>query len=56
MLSLEWRANLIRWQISRYWGKPNTDLDLAEYDRWIESELADLALWTGHYSGILGVP
>jgi endoglucanase len=42
VLGQEWRANLIRWQITRNWGKPNTDLDLAEYDRWIESELADL--------------
>ncbi|MBN2507760.1 MAG: cellulase family glycosylhydrolase [Verrucomicrobia bacterium] len=42
VLGREWRANLIRWQITRNWGKPNTDLDLAEYDRWIDSELADL--------------
>ncbi|MBI4658545.1 MAG: cellulase family glycosylhydrolase [Verrucomicrobia bacterium] len=42
VLGVEWRANLIRWQITRNWGKPNTDLDLADYDRWIESELADL--------------
>ncbi|MEK7678375.1 MAG: cellulase family glycosylhydrolase [Verrucomicrobiota bacterium] len=42
VLGQEWHANLIRWQFTRNWGKPNTDLDLAEYDRWIESELADL--------------
>ncbi|MBI5383158.1 MAG: cellulase family glycosylhydrolase [Verrucomicrobia bacterium] len=41
VLGQDWGANLIRWQITRNWGKPNTDLDLAEYDRWIESELAD---------------
>ena len=43
-LGAEWNANLIRWQITRNWGKAGTDRDLAEYDRWLDAELADLDL------------
>ncbi len=42
VLGQEWNANLIRWQITRNWGKANTDRDLAEYDRWLDGKLADL--------------
>jgi endoglucanase len=41
-LGSEWGANLIRWQITRNWGKAGTDRDPAEYDRWLDTELADL--------------
>jgi hypothetical protein len=39
---MEWHANVIRWQITRNWGRAGTDRDLAEYDRWLDSELEDL--------------
>lgn len=42
VLGQEWNANLIRWQMTRRWGVPNTDRDLDEYDQWIGSELDDL--------------
>ncbi len=42
VLGEEWKANLIRWQIVRNWGKPGTDRDLAEYDRWIDGKLDEL--------------
>ncbi len=42
VLGLEWNANVIRWQMTRNWGRAGTDRDLAEYDRWLESELEDL--------------
>lgn len=42
VLGQEWKANLIRWQMTRNWGKAGTERDLAEYDRWIDAELADL--------------
>jgi endoglucanase len=42
VLGQDWKANLIRWQIQRNWGKPGTDRDLAEYDRWIDSKLDEL--------------
>ncbi|MBI4978142.1 MAG: cellulase family glycosylhydrolase [Spirochaetes bacterium] len=38
----EWNANLVRYQMTRKWGAANTDLDLAEYDAWIEEEMTDL--------------
>ena len=41
-LGTEWKANVIRWQLTRNWGKPGTDRDLAEYDQWMEGKLADL--------------
>lgn len=42
VLGQEWRANVIRWQMTRYWGQIGTDRDLAEYDQWLAGELADL--------------
>ena len=36
VLGTEWNANLIRWQITRNWGKAGTDRDLADYDRWFD--------------------
>lgn len=39
----EWNVNLIRWQLTRFWGKAGTDTDLAEYDAWINGKLDDLA-------------
>jgi len=42
VLGIEWNANVIRWQITRNWGRAGTDRDLADYDRWIASELDDL--------------
>jgi endoglucanase len=44
VLGQDWHANLIRWQITRNWGKAGTDRDLEEYDRWFAAELADLDL------------
>lgn len=38
----QWNVNVVRWQMTRHWGQANTDMDLAEYDKWIDSELADL--------------
>ena len=37
-----WNANLIRFQITRNWGKDNRELDLAEYDKWLNGRLDDL--------------
>ncbi len=37
-----WGANLVRAQITRNWGKINTELDLAEYNQWLEQRLKDL--------------
>ena len=42
VLGKEWKANVIRWQITRNWGNAGTDRDLAEYDRWLDAELDDL--------------
>ncbi len=42
VLGVEWNANVIRWQMTRNWGRSGTDRDLADYDRWLESELRDL--------------
>jgi endoglucanase len=41
-LGEEWRANVIRWQMTRNWGRVGTDRDLDEYDRWLDGELDDL--------------
>lgn len=35
-------VNAVRWQIGRNWGTTGGDRDLAEYDRWIADEMADL--------------
>jgi len=42
VLGLEWNANVIRWQITRNWGRPGTDRDLAEYDQWLDGRLDEL--------------
>ncbi|MCF7734251.1 MAG: glycoside hydrolase family 5 protein [Akkermansiaceae bacterium] len=42
VLGTEWKANVIRWQLTRNWGKAGTDRDLAEYDRWLDAKLAAL--------------
>ena len=42
VLGMEWNANVIRWQITRNWGRVGTDRNLAEYDRWLDSKLEDL--------------
>lgn len=39
----EWNVNLIRYQIMRNWGKVGSDVDLDEYDRWINGKLDHLA-------------
>ena len=41
-LGLEWKANLIRWQITRNWAQEGTDRDLAEYDKWLSGRLDEL--------------
>jgi len=42
VLGQEWNANLIRWQMTRLWGKANVGRDLGDYDKWIDEEIADL--------------
>jgi len=42
VLGMEWKANVIRWQITRNWGRVGTERDLPEYDRWFAAELDDL--------------
>ena len=37
-----WNVKLVRAQITRAWGKANTDRDLAEYDRWLDGKLDHL--------------
>lgn len=37
-----WNVKLIRAQITRDWGKADTDRDLAEYDRWLDGKLDHL--------------
>lgn len=39
----KWNVNVIRWQMTRAWGKANTDTDLAEYDQWLNGKLDELA-------------
>lgn len=34
-----WKANLIRWQISRNYKRPGKNRDIADYDKWIDSEI-----------------
>lgn len=38
----KWNVNLIRAQLSRNWGQVGTELDLEEYDRWLNGKLDDL--------------
>jgi len=42
VLGEEWKANVIRWQINRHWGRAGTDRDLADYDRWFNDKLNEL--------------
>lgn len=42
VLGTEWKANVIRWQMTRNWGRPGTDRDLDEYDRWFDGKLDEL--------------
>ncbi len=42
VLGMEWKANVIRWQMTRNWGRAGTERDLADYDRWLAEELTDL--------------
>ncbi len=37
-----WNVNLIRWQINRNFGTAGTELDLEEYDKWIDSKMVEL--------------
>ena len=37
-----WGANVIRWQLVRNWGKQNSDRELEEYRRWIDSKIEEL--------------
>ena len=39
----EWNVNLVRFQLMRNWGRLGTELDLADYDRWINARLDRLA-------------
>jgi len=38
-LAKNWGGNLIRFQINRNWHKANDNRDLAEYNRWVDSQL-----------------
>lgn len=38
----EWNANVIRWQLTRHAPRGETSFTLADYDAWLESELAKL--------------
>lgn len=42
VLGTEWKANVIRWQITRNWGRAGTDRDLDEYDRWLAGRLDEM--------------
>jgi len=42
VLGMDWKANVIRWQITRNWGRAGTDRDLEEYDRWFGGKLDEL--------------
>lgn len=42
LLGEQWNANVIRWQMTRNWGRAGTDRDLEEYDKWMDGELRDL--------------
>ncbi|MCK6490848.1 MAG: glycoside hydrolase family 5 protein [Planctomycetes bacterium] len=37
-------VNAVRWQIGRNWGKTGGERDLAEYDKWLDGRLDELAL------------
>jgi hypothetical protein len=42
VLGQEWKANVIRWQLTRNWGSAGTDRDLVEYDKWLFGRLDEL--------------
>jgi hypothetical protein len=42
VLGQDWKANLIRWQMTTRWGEKNGDRDLAQYDAWLDGKLAEL--------------
>lgn len=37
-----WDVNLVRVQLTRNWNQANTDLDLGEYDHWLDGKLDHL--------------
>lgn len=39
---VQWNVNLVRAQITRNWGKLNTELDIEEYHQWLDRRLDDL--------------
>ena len=53
ILGTEWKANVIRWQLTRNWGKPGTDRDLAEYDLWLDGRIH---IYVGEFSAIRWAP
>lgn len=57
VLGQEWHANLIRWQITRNWGRSGTDTDLDDYDKWFAGKLDELeqALAACQKYGLLAV-
>ncbi|MBN2452576.1 MAG: cellulase family glycosylhydrolase [Lentisphaeria bacterium] len=60
VLGTEWKANLIRWQMTTRWGAEyghGQDYDLTQYDAWLAAELDDLdkALEACARYGILAV-
>lgn len=49
----DWHVNLIRCQITRDWGKANTDQNLDEYDAWLDKKLNDIeqaSVWAKKYN------
>ncbi len=42
VLGQEWKANLIRWQMTTHWGERNSDRDLEKYDKWLDGKLDEL--------------
>lgn len=39
----KWNVNLVRWQLTRSWGAEGTDIDLVEYDQWLDGKLDELS-------------
>ena len=46
-----WNANLIRYQLIRNWGQMNTEMDLDEYNIWLDKRLNNLEQMTKLSSG-----
>ncbi len=42
VLGTEWKANVIRWQLTRNWGQSGSERDLDEYDQWLDGKLVEL--------------